>query len=213
MSYQPIAGRLAKPNPVVLVPGLDDTAAIFKPMMRALQRQERQPHGLSLRPSNGDTGLDELAAQVNHYINQTFSPDQTIDLIGFSMGGIVSRYYVQRLDQHERVHRLITIASPHAGSWLAYGRWNQGCEQMRPGSAFLSELNQDVSRLHRLNFTSIWTPFDLMIVPARSSQLPVGYELTFPVLFHPWMVSDPRCLNAIATLLDEPLRYVSPTCA
>lgn len=213
MTAQPPLNRSAAPNPVVLVPGIDDTATVLQPLMQMLRQQGRHVHGLSLWPSNGDLGLDELAAQVDRYVNRTFAPHQPIDLIGFSMGGIVSRYYVQQIDQCDRVQRLVTISSPHQGSLVAYGRWNLGCHQMRPGSPFLQALNRDLSRLHRLNFTSLWTPFDLMIVPAHSSQLPVGQELTFPVLLHSWMIRDPRCLDAIATLLDEPLRYVSPTCA
>jgi len=45
-----------------------------------------------------------------------------------------------------------------------------GCVQMRPDSPFL-QLNQDAIMLEQLNFTSIWTPFDLMIVPGNSSQM------------------------------------------
>jgi len=38
--------------------------------------------------------------------------------------------------------------------------------------------------LEQLNFTSIWTPFDLMIVPGNSSQMPVE-DVQVPVLTTP----------------------------
>ena len=44
-----------------------------------------------------------------------------------------------------------------------------------------------------------------MIVPARSSQMPVGKEVEIPVLLHAWMLIDERCLKAIAAALSEPV--------
>lgn len=127
------------------------------------------------------------------------------------MGGMVSRYYVQRLGGIHCVKRLITLASPHNGTWLAYFRYNIGATQMRRGSSFLRQLNQDMHQLSQIQFTSIWTPLDLMILPARSSRLPVGDELQIPVLTHPWMVSDRRCLEAIAHLLSRPIEAPTGT--
>jgi triacylglycerol lipase len=193
-------------NPVVLIHGIDDTAAIFSKMVPYLHLQGWQVYSLDLKPNNGDVGLDQLAQQVAEYINHTFDREQAIDLVGFSMGGIVGRYYVQRLGGYERIQRFVTIASPHYGTWTAYFRPNIGATQMRRSSAFLTDLNQDVEMLDRLNFTSIWTPLDLMIIPAASSEMPVGKNVQISVSGHAWMVTDPRSLQAIATALAEPLR-------
>ena len=51
-------------NPVVLVHGLTDTNAIFKPMTAYLQKQGWVVHSLDLIPSNGDCELDRLAHQL-----------------------------------------------------------------------------------------------------------------------------------------------------
>lgn len=53
---------------------------------------------------------------------------------------------------------------------------------MRPNSDFLCDLNRDCATLERAGFVSIWTRFDLMIVPARSSLLPVGRSVHVGVL-------------------------------
>jgi triacylglycerol lipase len=89
---------------------------------------------------------------------------------------------------------------------MAYLLPRLGCIQMRPGSAFLKDLNQDASLLERLNFTSIWTPWDFIIVPARSSQMPIGQEVKLSVLAHALMVRDIRCWQAIAAVLSEPVK-------
>ncbi len=193
-------------NPVLLVHGIDDTGAVFDQMAGYLRQLGWSVHTLDLSPKNGDGGLDVLAKQVANYIATTFVPDQPLDLIGFSMGGVVSRYYVQRLGGINRVQRFITISSPHHGTVVAYASQRLGCLQMRPKSAFLKDLNSDVVMLRRLNFTSIWTPYDLMIVPTNSSQLPIGEEVILPVALHSWMLTDSRCMAAVAAALVKPIK-------
>lgn len=199
-------------NPVLLIHGIDDTDIIFERMAALLRNLGWTVYSLDLVPNCGAAGLEILAAQVAVYVDQTFPVGQAIDLVGFSMGGIVSRYYVQRLGGIDRVQRFITLSSPHLGTWAAYSRWNPGCGQMRPNSPFLIDLNQNASILSQINFTSIWTPFDLIIIPANSSHLPVGKSIQVPVGGHAWMVTDPRSILRVAEALSEPLRSSgSPT--
>ena len=190
--------------PLLLIHGIDDTAKIFEPLVNySSDRGWDEIHAIDLLPSNGDRGLDELAAQIQTYVEQTLPSSTQFDLVGFSMGGIVSRYYLQRLGGLERVRRFVTLSSPHNGTWTGYLRSNPGARQMRPSSEFLQDLNATVDELSAVEFTSVWTPFDLMIVPSSSSELPVGNQMQLPVLAHPWMVSDPRSLANLANILSE----------
>jgi triacylglycerol lipase len=193
-------------NPVLLVHGIDDTGAVFYRMGKYLKQLGWSVYALDLVPNNGAVGLDKLAKQVADYVAKEFPPEQPLDLVAFSMGGIVSRYYIQRLEGIKRVQRFITISSPHNGTVIAYGSQRPGCVQMRPNSAFIKDLNSDVAMLQQINFTSIWTPYDLMIVPAKSSQMPLGKEVILPVALHPWMLSDSRCLAVVAETLTEPIK-------
>ncbi|MEH2362913.1 esterase/lipase family protein [Nostoc sp.] len=193
-------------NPVLLIHGIDDTEAVFHKMRAYLIQRGWSVHTLNLVPNNGDLGLDELAKQVADYVSATFAPEQRLDLVGFSMGGIVSRYYIQRLGGINRVQRFITISSPHYGTVVAYGSWRPGCVQMRPDSIFLQDLNSDDVILGQLDFTSIWTPYDLMIVPANSSQMSVGREVIVPVALHPWMLTDSRSLAVVAAALAKRIK-------
>jgi triacylglycerol lipase len=186
-------------NPVVLVHGMDGTGIVFLKMAASLKRQGLSVYSLDLTPNNGDAGLDELAQQLANFINNAFPLEQMLDIVGFSMGGIISRYYVQRLGGINRVQRFITIASPHRGTVMAYASQRCGCLQMRPYSKFIQDLNSDVTMLEQLDFTSIWTPYDLMIVPSSSSRLAVGKEVIIPTLTHDWMLTDKR---SIATVIE-----------
>ena len=201
----PVAHHLNR-NPVLLVHGLTDTRHKMRKIASHLRGSGWEIYDIDLTPNNGDAKLEVLAQQVADLVSRTFAPDQKIDLIGFSMGGLVSRYYVQRLGGIDRVQRSISISSPHNGTMAAYFSLRPGCVQMRPDSEFIADLNQDVDRLNQLNFTSLWTPFDLMILPPTSSQLGIGTEIMLPILTHPLMVFDPRCLEAIASALAQPVK-------
>ncbi len=193
-------------NPVVLVHGITDTFALFKGMTQQLEQFGWKTYGLDLMPSNGDCKLEQLAQQLARYIDANLPMDQPFDLVGFSMGGLVSRYYVQRLGGLDRVERFVSISTPHNGTISAYLSQRPGCVQMRPNSEFLTDLSRDVKMLDRVNFTSIWTPLDGIIVPANSSVLPVGESIQIKVPLHAWMVSDKRAIALVAEALREPLR-------
>jgi triacylglycerol lipase len=74
---------------------------------------------------------------------------------------------------------------------------------MRPWSAFLRGLNDDVTALERIRFVSIWTPMDLMIVPAKSCVLEPGSAMCVNVLAHPLMLKDKRVLGLVRSVLME----------
>jgi triacylglycerol lipase len=192
-------------NPVILIHGIWDTKTIFNKMSGHLTQLGWSVHSLNLLPNDGSLGLDLLAQQLADYISQTFHPEQSIDLVGYSMGGVVSRYYVQRLGGINRVQRFITISSPHNGTLTAYCLHLPGYLHMRPGSDLLRDLNQDVTMLKRINFTSMWTPFDVMILPAKSSKMPVGKEVKLNVLLHRQMVTDSQSINALVEELKAPI--------
>lgn len=190
-------------HPVVLVHGIKDTGAKMQRIADRLQQLGRSTYSIDLHPKNGSLELQLLAEQLRGFIDREIGSTTIFDLVGFSMGGLVSRYYVQRLGGWERVQRYVTISAPHQGTIAAYFSWGLGIAQMRPQSDFLRDLDKDVEILSKLEFTSIWTPFDLIILPANSSQLPVGRDISLPVLAHPLMVSDLHSLEAILKALGH----------
>jgi len=193
-------------NPVLLVHGLKDDERKMAPMARYLRSHGWDARTMSLRPSWGQKGLDVLAGQVADFVRAHYAPHQRIDLVGFSMGGLVCRYYLQRLGGLDRVQRYVSISAPNRGSILAWLIQNPGCRQMRPGSAFLRDLKTDEWRLAKIDFTSLWTPYDAIIVPPRSSEMPEARNVKMQIICHPLMVWQKSCLAEVAKALREPLK-------
>ena len=197
----PLCGRPAR-NPVLLVHGFHDSAASMEPMRRWLIARGWTVSAINLFPSDGTAKLEDLAKQLASYVNKRFPADRRVDLVGFSMGGLVCRYYVQRLHGACRVDRLIAVSAPNQGTWLACLSTKPGCLEMRPNSSFLTSLNRDIESLASVQFTSIWTPLDLMIVPASSSSMPLGHEQRFWAPAHPLMILQTGCFRKIENCLS-----------
>jgi triacylglycerol lipase len=202
-----------QPNPIVLAHGMWDTAAVFEKLKPFLEARGHKVYSFDMVPSNGEAPLEVLAEQLANFIDRTFDPGQRLDLLGFSMGGIVSRYYLQRLGGLDRTDRFVTVSSPHNGTTVAELGFLPGAKQMRVGSPFLQDLNRDVDRLGTLQFTSIWTPFDTIIVPAASSRVTVAQNQTVLVPCHKWMVYDRRSLRAIAQAFEPAVSQDFPIAA
>jgi triacylglycerol lipase len=77
---------------------------------------------------------------------------------------------------------------------------------MRIGSDFLQALNRDVSALETVDCTVFYTPFDFIIVPARSSLLPFADVRRFRIPFHALMIYHPAVYRAVAAVLAAPVR-------
>jgi triacylglycerol lipase len=95
----------------------------------------------------------------------------------------------------------VTVATPHNGTILARFTHRPGAQQMRPNSSLLKELNGDLTVLQKIQFTSIWSPLDLMIVPNKSSLMPVGRMQRVMSPAHVLMPYDPQVHHAVIDAL------------
>ena len=196
----------AAQNRVLLVHGIADSAASMRPLRARLARDGRKTIAINLKPSDGRISLEALSLQLRDYVRTHFSAGERLDLVGFSMGGLVCRYYVQMMGGNSRVDRLVTVSAPNHGTLLAFLNRRVACKEMRPGSDFLRKLNEDWSTLREVKVTSLWTPLDLIIIPATSSRMPVGVDKPIPALAHPLMVLQRRPLDEVAKALSHPLQ-------
>lgn len=179
----------------VLVHGINDTSRKLKIMQAAFESQGHRCIVPSLTPKNASKGLDYLARQLSDVIETEMKTDDfPFCLVGFSMGGLIARYYLQELGGYQNVSHFFTLASPHHGSVWAYLSQNIGVKQMRPNSDFLKALDDSVACLANIRCYSYWTPMDLMILPATSSVWANAENISFSVLCHPLMVSDRRII-------------------
>jgi len=158
----------------------------------------------SLNPADGRKGLAVLAQQLKREIDVRFGADERIVLVGFSMGGLVSRYYLQELGGAKRCDAFFTISTPHHGTAMAHLCYGEGAKQMRRGSPWLARLESTENRLGKLPIVSYRTPADLIIIPSLSSEWDRAENITIPCPLHPMMTASPRVRQDILSRLVTP---------
>jgi triacylglycerol lipase len=186
----------------LLVHGIYDSERCMRTMKRLLEARGWQVRSISLKPNNASVPFDVMARQLDDFASASFPAGEKFDLVGFSMGGLVSRYYIQKMGGYRRVRRFVTVSAPNHGTVWAWLSGRSGVKQMRPGSPMLRDLNGDLGTLAALDYTSIYTPFDLSIVPAGSSRMPVGRNVVVWIPLHPLMVLMPGPLRAVERALE-----------
>ena len=196
----------------VLIHGYKDEASVFNPLASYLSELGLEPHAVTLAPSDCSVPLEALAQQLADFIDRNFLSYQKIDFVAFSLGGIVARYYIQRMGGLARTNRLLTVAAPHHGTLMAFASSLPGALQLRPNSEFLHDLNADAEILSSIPFVSIWSPFDLMILPPFSSRMPAAGNRAVWTLRHQALITSQRGMRTIAEqLLARGESLPSPT--
>lgn len=158
-------------TPILLIHGMVDNRSIFTVLRRGLVRRgfgRIDTMNYSILTGDVRAAAARLDKEVERIVEETGY--ERIHVIGHSLGGLIARYYVTRLGGDRRVHTLVTLGTPHQGSYLAL-TWNSGLtRQLRPGSALLTELAQPVSSC-QTRFIVYWSDLDQVILPPHNAAL------------------------------------------
>lgn len=165
----------AERGPVLLVPGYGGGTGSLETLAAALPDAE-----VVELPGDGTGDLREsaevLADRVEEALERTGA--SSVDLVGYSAGGVVVRWFVAELDGAAVTRRVVTVASPHHGTDLAAlatsvggGACAEACQQLDPGSDLLRRLNAQDETPDGPLWMSLWTTSDQTVVPADSAVL------------------------------------------
>ncbi|MFM8276073.1 MAG: esterase/lipase family protein [Cyanobium sp.] len=195
------------PPPLVLVHGLWDTPRLFRRLQRQLG-ERRDPLLIPQLPHRfGLTPIETLAELLGGHIEAAFGRTTAVDVLGFSMGGVIARTWVQLEGGHRRTRRLTTVASPHRGTLAALpwpGRWLPGLADMKPGSSLLRRLDAQPECLRAVECCSFYCPTDLTVFPGWQAVLPFGPRQPLPVFWHNRLMAEPGSLDPVARELLRP---------
>jgi triacylglycerol lipase len=188
---------------IVLVHGFLDQGSVMNPLAGFLKSCGHNCFIVTLKPNDARCGLVKLSEQLSDFVDSELGKSSQFAIIGFSMGAVISRYYLQELGGYKRAEMYISISGPHSGTLTSYLYFSKGARQMRPNSDFLSNLKASSSRLENIQKVCYWTPYDLMIIPASSCKLNDCANVKIPALLHPLMLFDKRLFLDIRQRLSE----------
>ncbi|MBI5116263.1 hypothetical protein HZA56_07285 [Candidatus Poribacteria bacterium] len=115
-----------------------------------------------------------FAGQLSEKVKQAMSQTgcDKVDLIGHSMGGLVVRYFIEKLGGSCCVETAITLGAPHRGTKMAALGIFRSARQFRPDSDLIKDLCETPHQHNAVNMVSIWSEFDNIVLPPENALLP-----------------------------------------
>jgi len=163
-------------NPVILVHGILGQRHLYWNLFKhRLQKDGLRYHDAIL--PYGMLGDIRIAARfLKDKVDNALRHDQTdkVDLVCHSAGGLVARYYLMYLGGHKVVDTLVTMGTPHQGTYFSYMLpvpILQIAKQTRPGSHFLDEINGPGAIPKDVEVWNLWSPIDGVVIPSHNSKL------------------------------------------
>ena len=191
-------------RPIFLIHGLWNNPKLFEKLIKKIRDDDYELHRPHLPHKFGKTSLRQLASDLDSKIKQLVGSEIEIDIVGFSMGGLISRFWLQNYGGFLRTKRFFSIGTPHYGTYTAQmipAFLMPGIAEMKRGSSFLSQLNNDQSSLEKVECTSFFTKWDLMSFPGWQSKLSIGDSYQLPVLTHKELITNPSSLDILVKMI------------
>ena len=166
-----------QPGPVLLVPGYGGDTGSLSVLAARLRATGRQATVVSLP----DGGIGDIAIQagvLNGYVDDALRGAPSVDIVGYSAGGVVTLQWLQQYQGASKVRRVVTFGSPFQGTTLASAGaaldpavCPVACQQLIPGSSLLTRLGDKVPSAGHPPWLSLWTTQDQTVIPPDSARL------------------------------------------
>ncbi|MEA3137361.1 MAG: triacylglycerol lipase [Thermoplasmata archaeon] len=122
-------------------------------------------------------------------VDATLAGDKAdrVDIICHSAGGLVARYYVTYLKGNRNVRHIVTLGTPHGGTYFSYllqFPFLSIVRQTRPGSHLIQEISGPGAIPQGVKVTSLWSPTDLVVLPPESAVLAGATNIKVPWTTH-----------------------------
>jgi len=162
---------------VVFVHGYLCNRGLWNPWMKRLLKLDRAFAAVSLEPVF--SSLDDYVPQLERAVRRMEAATGLAPVIvAHSMGGLVARAWLRSRATHKRsdgtdeAARLITIGTPHRGTWLAGLARTINARQMRMSSPWMQALvDKEPATLQGL-ITSWWSECDQIVYPPPTAVYP-----------------------------------------
>lgn len=133
---------MTQDNRVVLIHGLHQAPFIMRPLAKRLQAVGFDTYQYGYRSMRDS--IETTSARLQAWLEAHHHPDQPIDLVGHSLGGLIIRDFVVRYPQWQ-IGRCVTLGTPHNGSICADYTWR--LTKAIVGKSYLNALDGTIAPL------------------------------------------------------------------
>lgn len=203
LTAPPAGATDADHNPVIFIHGFGGSSSdvsMIKPGLVERGYNSSEIYSLAFPNDIGNAAVAKrLATLVDQVLADTGAAE--VDLIGFSMGSLSSRYYVKNLGGGPKVEHYASIAGPNHGTSQAYWAWVFGVypqSEMYGGSTFLRNLNATDETPGSVAYATWYSSCDGTIDPYTSTALSgATNHKTAACVKHNSLPSHPEVIDGI----------------
>lgn len=187
---------------VVFVHGFFCNRGLWTPWLRRVQAVGRAFVAVNLEPVFGS--IDDYAPQVDEAVRRVTEVTGLPPLlVCHSMGGLAARAWLKRMRAEDRVFHVVTIGTPHRGTWLArFGHGHNG-RQMRLQSDWQTQLDHDMPANRHALFTCWYSNCDNIVFPTSTATLPGADNRLVRGAAHVQMAFLPQVMDATLAMLEN----------
>jgi triacylglycerol lipase len=187
----------------VFVHGFVCNRGLWTPWLARLRAQGVPFVAVNLEPVFGS--IDAYASIVEQAVRRIeHATGLPPVLVAHSMGGLAVRAWLALAGGAARVHRVVTIATPHHGTWLARIARTANGAQMRQHGAWLEHLAQREAGARYAQFTCFYSHCDNICFPASTATLPGADNRHLNAVAHVRMALHPEVWSELRRWLAEP---------
>ncbi|MET0310440.1 MAG: alpha/beta fold hydrolase [Burkholderiaceae bacterium] len=179
---------------VVFIHGFVCNRGFWTPWLAELQERGHAFCAVNLEPVFGS--IDDYAPLIDAAVDKvTKATGIAPVLVCHSMGGLAARAWLRSLQADARVFHVVTIGSPHRGTWL--GRFSRVANgsQMRLQSEWLGMLGQYATEARHAAFTCWYSNCDNIVFPASTATLPGADNRHLPGIAHVHLGFHPEVMR------------------
>jgi hypothetical protein len=190
---------------VLLVHGFVCNRGLWNPWLPRLRAHGVPYVAVNLEPPLGS--IDDYAGILQQAMQRLRDATGMAPLVvAHSMGGLAVRAWWRAHAGGEAPHHVVTVASPHHGTWLGrFGR-TPNTRQMGWRGDWLRQLAADEPSERYARFTCFYSHCDNIVFPPAAATLPGADNRHLPGWSHVHLAYHPEVFDEVLRLLEVPPR-------
>jgi len=194
-------------RPIVFVHGLVGHPGNFLPMRKFMALHGRKrTYAFAL---DATASIEENAQCLSRFVDEVIRvnalpTDTQVDCVAHSMGGLVARLALDT-EPPARIANLVTLGSPHQGTYAARYGASRNVVDLRPDSPVMRRLAAQLpwpGPPSRPRLVALWSAADVLLLPAEAACAEGAETIEMPGFTHYSYLLHPRGWSQVLQVLS-----------
>lgn len=187
---------------VVFIHGFFCNRGFWAPWLRRLQGSGHAYVAVNLEPPFAS--IDDYVPLIEAAVRQvTQASGRPPLLVCHSMGGLAARAWLKAMKAEDRVHHVVTLGTPHRGTWLARFSQVANGRQMQLSGQWHQALDLDMPSHRHALFTCWYSNCDNIVFPSSTATLPGADNRLVQGAAHVQLAFLPQVMDEVLTMKDD----------